>query len=135
MENPFAPKYDPCNPCTDGTYDVEKCYSGDPRWIAVTVPYAAQPLIFAKGTVRTDCKTDACADACPPLPIPQSYSKAVLTGEAIYAGEWGTDAKLRYQTIELIPENTTIAGVSYTDFDTFCAALTDLIADCDCNCD
>ena len=139
MENPFITRYQPCTDCADGSYSIEKCYNGDPRFISVTVPYGEQPLVFAKGTVRVTCLADACADTCPDEAIkpkqPQPYDKAVLTGEAIYAGEWGTDAKLRCQTVELTPENTLIAGESYAGIDTFCIALSNLIQDCECDCE
>ncbi|PSJ71497.1 hypothetical protein C7N43_38985, partial [Sphingobacteriales bacterium UPWRP_1] len=91
------------------------------------------------GTLRVVCNADACADVCPPPVqknnVPAVVSTVVLHGEALFEQEWNTDAKLRCQTVSLTPDAATVAGVEYTDFDSFCAAITDLVADCNCDCD
>lgn len=138
MENPAITKIDTCN-CPQDKAQVEKCYNTDPRWVKVTVPYAQSAILFVKGTLRVVCNADACADACPPQIARITGSPAtpavVLQGEALYEQQWNTDAKPECQTIALTPDATTVAGVEYADFDDFCAAITDLVADCDCNCD
>lgn len=138
MENPAITQLTACNCATDKT-QVEKCYNNDPRWVKVTVPYAQSAILFVKGTLRVVCNADACADVCPPPVqknnVPAVVSTVVLHGEALFEQEWNTDAKLRCQTVALTPDAATVAGVEYTDFDSFCAAITDLVADCNCDCD
>ena len=138
MENPAITQFNACNCPTDKT-QVEKCYNNDPRWVKVTVPYAQSAILFAKGTLRVICNTDACEDACPPqIERPTgspSVPTVVLQGEALYEQEWNTGAALRSQAIALTPAAATVDGLEYDDFDDLCTAITNLVADCSCDCD
>lgn len=137
MENPAITQLTACNCATDKT-QVEKCYNNDPRWVKVTVPYAQSAILFVKGTLRVVCNADACADACPPAPfkpnVPQPENKVILKGYGISEEQLCTDAYLSHQCVTLLPANTSVNGMTYPDFDAFCAAITMILTDCNCKC-
>lgn len=137
MENPFVTRYDNCAVCETST-TLEKCYNADPRWVKVAQPNAGSPIVISKTTMRVVCAADACEDVCPPVPVrhtvPAQGSKVIIHGEGLYEGEWGTKTWLKPFSVELDMATTTVAGVTYTDFDEFCDAVKAL-ADCGCECE
>lgn len=139
MDNPAIKDFDKCN-CPADKAMIEKCHDNDPRWVKVCVP-SGNTILFHKASVHVTCNAEGCSDcsdACPPVPIkpnvPQPEKTVILKGYGIKEEQLCTDATMSDKCVTLLPANTSINGMTYTDFDAFCAAITMIVTDCNCKC-
>ena len=133
MENPFAPKFDPCAPCQPATELVAICYNNDPRFFTVKVPYAKDLLVFNKKTALVVCNSNACGTDCNGN---TAKSSAFIAGSYIYESQFNSpDAKWQNTQIEFVVGSAIVLRISYDNLDNLCDRLKAIVTDCSCDCD
>ncbi len=132
MENPYAPKFDPCAPCQPATEVVSYCYNNDPRFFTVKVPYAKDLLVFNKKTALVVCNSNTCGTDCNGN---TAKGSAFIVGSYIYESQFNSpDAKWQNTQIEFVMGSALIAEDIPTTTDDLCNALKELVTDCSCDC-
>ena len=137
MENPFAPKFDICTPCT-GEVVINKCYENDPRFFTVKFPHEQEAFIFQKNSAIVNCQPDACADtpcANHQRTLPQTPS-VIITGTGKYESQWANPlSKWEHKQAQILPGSVNIVGEdSNPNFDDLCTILNYIVTDCSCEC-